>query len=33
MIEDGAGISTIAKYTRLPESKIRELKNGMAIAS
>ncbi|MDR1687622.1 MAG: DUF4423 domain-containing protein [Clostridiales bacterium] len=33
MIEDGAGISTIAKYTKLPESKIREIKEGMSIAS
>ncbi|MDR1688608.1 MAG: hypothetical protein LBS21_08370 [Clostridiales bacterium] len=33
MIEDGAGISTIAKYTRLSESRIRELKADMAEAS
>jgi hypothetical protein len=33
MIEDGVGISTILKYTGLPESKIRKLKDDMAIAS
>ncbi|MDR1687521.1 MAG: hypothetical protein LBS21_02785 [Clostridiales bacterium] len=33
MIEDGAGISTISKYTRLSESKIRSLKADMAEAS